>query len=66
MYLAACAMFFGAPLLLGSAVGIGLAVLATFLLAIRIGGEERLLLGELEGYADYRNAVKYRLVPFVW
>jgi protein-S-isoprenylcysteine O-methyltransferase Ste14 len=66
MYLAACLMFLGAPLLLGSAVGIGLAILATFLMAIRIGGEERLLLAELEGYAEYRKAVKYRLIPFVW
>ena len=59
-------MFFGAPLLLGSALGIGLAVLATLLMAIRIGGEERLFLSELEGYAEYRQTVKYRLVSFVW
>jgi protein-S-isoprenylcysteine O-methyltransferase Ste14 len=36
------------------------------LLAVRIIGEERMLVQELEGYADYRKKVKYRLIPFVW
>jgi protein-S-isoprenylcysteine O-methyltransferase Ste14 len=66
MYLGACLMFVGAPLLLGSAVGLGLAALATFLMALRIVGEERLLQRELEGYAAYQKAVRYRLIPFVW
>lgn len=66
MYLGACLMFAGAPLVLGSAVGLGLAVLATLLVALRIVGEERLLQRELEGYAAYQKAVRYRLVPHVW
>jgi protein-S-isoprenylcysteine O-methyltransferase Ste14 len=37
-----------------------------FLLAARIAGEEKMLVNELEGYADYRKKVKYRLIPFIW
>lgn len=66
MYLGAVLMFVGAPLLLGSVVGLGLAAAMTLLLAFRIVGEERLLADELEGYAEYRQMVRYHLVPFVW
>jgi protein-S-isoprenylcysteine O-methyltransferase Ste14 len=66
MYLGIILMFAGAPLLLGSEVGIAIAVLMTLLLASRIGGEERVLTEELDGYAEYRRKVRYRLLPFVW
>jgi protein-S-isoprenylcysteine O-methyltransferase Ste14 len=66
MYLGAVLMFVGAPLLLGSAVGLALAAAMTLLLGFRIVGEERMLAGKLEGYADYRRRVRYRLLPFVW
>jgi len=36
------------------------------ILAGRILGEEKMLLEELEGYADYQKKVKYRLIPGVW
>jgi protein-S-isoprenylcysteine O-methyltransferase Ste14 len=66
MYLGATLMFFGAPLLLGSAIGVALAAAMTLLLAVRIVGEERLLVTSLEGYDAYRRKVRYRLLPFVW
>ncbi len=66
MYLGAILMFVGAPLLLGSAIGIGVAAAMTLLLAFRVVGEERVLTDELEGYAEYRKKVRYRLVPLVW
>jgi protein-S-isoprenylcysteine O-methyltransferase Ste14 len=66
MYLGAMLMFVGTPLLLGSVIGLGLAVALMLLLAFRIIGEERVLAGELEGYAEYRQKVRYRLLPFVW
>jgi protein-S-isoprenylcysteine O-methyltransferase Ste14 len=28
--------------------------------------EERMLTRQLPGYADYRQRVNYRLVPFIW
>jgi protein-S-isoprenylcysteine O-methyltransferase Ste14 len=66
MYLGATLMFFGAPLLLASRIGLGLAAAMLLLLAARIVGEERLLVRSLAGYADYRRKVRYRLLPFVW
>jgi protein-S-isoprenylcysteine O-methyltransferase Ste14 len=66
MYLGAACMFVGTPLLLGSTAGLLLALALTSLLAIRIVGEERLLMRELEGYGTYRQRVRSRLVPFIW
>ena len=66
MYLGAILMFAGAPLLLGSAVGLAISGLMTLLLAARILGEEKLLTSELDGYADYRRRVRYRLLPYIW
>ena len=37
-----------------------------FFMAVRIIGEERMLVNELEGYGDYKKKVRYRLIPFVW
>jgi protein-S-isoprenylcysteine O-methyltransferase Ste14 len=66
MYLGAALMFFGAPLLLGSAIGLAIAAALTLFLAGRIVGEERLLVEELDGYAEYRNEVRFRLLPPIW
>ena len=66
MYLGALMMFVGTPLLLGSVIGLGVGVALTLLLAFRLVGEERLLADELEGYAEYQQKVRYRLVPLVW
>jgi len=66
MYLGAVCMFIGAPLLLSSLFGLLISLLLTLALIVRINGEEKMLASELEGYADYRKKVKYRLIPFVW
>ena len=51
---------------LGSAIGLALAAALTLFLAGRIVGEERLLVEELDGYAEYRNKVRFRLLPPIW
>lgn len=66
MYLAGILLFIGAPVLLGSLYGLLIGVLISLLLVARIIGEERMLVEGLEGYADYRRKVKYRLIPFIW
>ncbi|CNN01227.1 integral membrane nitrite extrusion protein NARU (nitrite facilitator) [Mycobacterium tuberculosis] len=35
-------------------------------LVFRILDEEKLLTQELSGYREYRQLVRYRLVPYVW
>ena len=66
MYLGGILMFIAVPHLLGSLYGDIIGWLISFLIVARIIGEERLLVKELEGYADYKKKVKYRLIPFVW
>lgn len=66
LYLGCALMMLGAPLLVGSVYGLLISALGLLLLVGRIVGEERMLLEELDGYAAYRQKVKYRLIPFVW
>jgi protein-S-isoprenylcysteine O-methyltransferase Ste14 len=66
MYLGGVLLFIGAPLLLGSMVGLIIGFAMVLLLAGRIIGEERMLVQELDGYDEYKTRVKYRLVPFIW
>lgn len=66
MYLGGILLFVGAPLLLGSICGLIIGLIMLCLLSGRIIGEEQMLVHELEGYADYKKKVKYRLIPYVW
>jgi len=54
------------PIAMGSEWGLLLAAIAVPVLIARILDEERTLSAELPGYEDYRRAVPYRLLPFVW
>lgn len=66
LYLGLLFMLVGAPLMTGSLFGLILSLLVVGSLVFRIHGEEKMLLEELEGYAEYKQKVKYRLIPFVW
>jgi len=66
MYLGAILMFVGGPLVTGAASALAVGVALSLLLAVRIIGEEALLVRELPGYDAYRQRVRYRLVPGVW
>jgi protein-S-isoprenylcysteine O-methyltransferase Ste14 len=66
MYLGAILMFAGAPLLLGSWFGLLPGLALSVLLMVRIIKEEEMLARELDGYREYMQKVRYRLVPFLW
>lgn len=66
MYAGALLLFIGIPLLLGSWYGLAAAALVTALLVARTVMEERTLADELPGYREYRERVRWRLVPGVW
>jgi protein-S-isoprenylcysteine O-methyltransferase Ste14 len=66
MYAGAGLLFFGVPMLLGSAYGLALAPAWYLLLALRIPLEERVLRENLAGYDEYARRVRYRLLPGVW
>jgi protein-S-isoprenylcysteine O-methyltransferase Ste14 len=56
----------GMPLSLGSYWGLVLLVPGILVLVFRILDEEKLLNQELGGYPEYRQHVRYRLLPYVW
>ena len=66
MYAAALLMLLGIPVSLGS--WWGALVLAALLPALgwRLIDEERVLVRDLSGYADYRRKVRWRLIPGLW
>jgi protein-S-isoprenylcysteine O-methyltransferase Ste14 len=55
-----------APLLLGSWWSFVPAVAAVVCLIIRTSLEDRTLQNELDGYKDYAQNVRYRLLPGLW
>jgi protein-S-isoprenylcysteine O-methyltransferase Ste14 len=66
MYFGGLLMFLGMPVALGSWWGLpGLIVMMPALLW-RLLDEEKFLVERLQGYSEYRNKVRYRLVPFLW
>lgn len=66
MYSIIILMFFSMPIVLGSLVGIIPLLLVPYILVKRILNEEKVLTEGLSGYAEYKEKVKYRLLPFVW
>jgi protein-S-isoprenylcysteine O-methyltransferase Ste14 len=66
MYAGALLVFLGAPLALGSWWGLLVVPVAAAGFAWRLLDEEKVLINELPGYAEYLQRVRYRLVPHVW
>ena len=66
MYAATILLFLSMPLVLGSWVACAFFLPYPLLIAKRIKNEEHLLEEQLNGYADYKDRVKYRLVPYIW
>ena len=66
MYAASVLLFLSMPLILGSIFSFLVMLLYLPLIARRIRGEEKLLRRGLEGYAEYMERVKYRLIPSIW
>lgn len=66
MYSAALVMMISTPLALGSLWGLPIMLLAVPVLAARILDEEKVLTQELSGYREYREQVRYRMIPGVW
>lgn len=66
MYSATLLLFMAMPLVLGSAISFIIFLAYPIIISKRIKDEEELLSEELEGYAEYKKKVKYRLIPFVW
>lgn len=66
MYCATVILFLTMPLVLGSLVSFVIFLAYPFLIAKRIRNEEQVLETQLKGYTDYKNRVRYRLIPYIW
>ena len=66
MYAATVGLFLAIPVVLGSWWSLLCFAPYPFILAVRIGNEEKILARDLPGYTDYQKRVKYRMIPFVW
>ena len=65
MYSGGIIMLFGTPLALGSWWGLLIFIPITFLIALRLLDEEKILSQSLSGYREYCQKVRYRLVPWL-
>lgn len=66
MYFATTILFLAMPLVLGSPISFGIMLLYLPLIVKRIKNEETVLENGLEGYKEYKQRIKYRMIPFIW
>ncbi len=65
-YVGSILAYVGTGLMLGSWWAIVLSIITGLLMIVRTRLEDKTLLAELDGYADYAARVRYRLLPGVW
>ena len=66
MYMATVLLFTMIPLVLGSWYSLIVFAFYPGIIIIRLKNEEDLLTRELPGYPEYKQKVKFRLIPFIW
>lgn len=66
MYSATLLLFLSMPLVLNSVWSFALMLLYIPIIVKRIRNEEQVLDQDLAGYTEYKQRVRYRLIPFIW
>lgn len=66
MYAVTVVLFLAMPLTLGSWAAFAVMLIYPALIVVRILNEEKVLQEGLEGYTDYCNKVRWRILPYVW
>ena len=66
MYMATLLIFLSMPLILGSVIAFLISLVYLPIIAKRIRNEEEVLEEGLEGYKEYKQKVRYRLIPYIW
>lgn len=66
MYSATVFLFLSMGLVLGSPISFAILICYLPIIAKRIRNEEEVLAQGLEGYAEYRDKVKYKVIPLIW
>ena len=65
-YTATVLLFLSMPLVLNSLISFIIMLVYIPIIVKRIKNEEEVLEQELKGYKEYKQKVKYRLIPFIW
>ena len=66
MYMATILLFLSMPLILGSIFSFVIFLVYPLIIAKRIKNEEEVLEKDLQGYTEYKEKVKYKIIPFIW
>ena len=66
MYMVTILLFLMIPLVLGSWYALIAFAFYPAIIIVRLKDEEDLLTRELPGYTEYKQKVKYRIIPFIW
>lgn len=66
MYAATLLLFLSMPLVLASPWSLVIMLLYIPIIALRIRNEEQVLERELKGYTEYKQRVRYKVIPFIW
>ena len=66
MYAATLLLFLNMPLVLGSLWAFAIMLFYIPVISKRIRNEEKVLEEGLEGYREYKQRVRYKVIPYVW
>lgn len=66
MYMSTLFLFLAMPLVLGSVISLLIMLFYIPIIAKRIRNEEQVLEEGLAGYAEYKQKVRYKVIPFIW
>ena len=66
MYMSTLFLFLAMPLVLGSLISFLIMLLYIPIIAKRIRNEEQVLEEGLQGYTEYKQKVKHKVIPFIW
>ncbi|MBR4446867.1 isoprenylcysteine carboxylmethyltransferase family protein [Methanobrevibacter sp.] len=66
MYTSTIFLFLSMPLILDSIFSFIIMLIYPIIIIFRIKNEEKVLEQELEGYKEYKEKVKYKIMPFIW
>lgn len=66
MYTATIFLFLSMPLILNSPISFVIMLVYIPIIITRIKNEEEVLEKELKGYKEYKEKIKYRLIPFIY
>ena len=66
MYMASILLFLMMPIVLGSWYSLIVFAAYPAIIIVWLKDEEELLTNELSDYAEYKQKVKYRIIPYIW